>query len=123
MPDSDGFRIDIACPDQPRESDPCARRDGSHGNCGTCGKNPAPATDGPGYPTPELEQQPDPERQTKINAAVEHLRKLNAQLEVFHAARRIADNHALLSSRAVEQIRALYADYDTKHPTQNGPTS
>lgn len=72
---------------------------------------------GPGYPTPELERTDDPEREAKINTAVEHLRALNAQLEVFHAARRIADNRALLSSRAVEQIRALYADYDTKHPT------
>ncbi|MFV8317057.1 hypothetical protein [Mycobacterium sp. 23] len=77
-------------------------------------------TSGPGYPTPELEPQPDPEREAKINSAVEHLRALNAKLEVFHAARRIADNRALLSSRAVEQIRALYADYDTKHPTQEG---
>ena len=75
---------------------------------------------GPGYPTPDLEQQPDPERESKISAAVDRMRALNAQLEVFHAARRIADNQALLSSRAVEQIRALYADYDTKHPTQEG---
>jgi len=77
--------------------------------------------DAPGYPTPELERtDDDPEREAKISAAVEHLRALNAKLEVFHAARRIADNRALLSSRAVEQIRALYADYDTKHPTQEG---
>lgn len=76
---------------------------------------------GPGYPTPDLERtNDDPERETKINAAVDRMRALNAQLEVFHAARRIADNRALLSSRAVEQIRALYADYDTKHPPQEG---
>lgn len=123
MPDSDGFRIDIACPDQPRESDPCARRDGYRaapdGDCRTCGKHTGPAA-GPGYPTPDLERADDPEREAKISAAVDRMRALNAQLEVFHAARRIADNPALLSSRAVEQIRALYADYDTKHPTQEG---
>lgn len=76
---------------------------------------------GPGYLTPDLERADDPERESKISAAVDRMRALNAQLEVFHAARRIADNHALLSSRAVEQIRALYADYDQKHPaTQEG---
>lgn len=78
---------------------------------------------GPGYPTPDLERAEDPERESKISAAVDRMRALNAQLEVFHAARRIAENRALLSSRAVEQIRGLYADYDTKHPTQEGTES
>lgn len=74
-------------------------------------------TDQPGYPTPELEAPaPDPEREAKISAAVDRMRALNAQLEVFHAARRIAENQALLSSAAVKQIRALYADFDAKHP-------
>ncbi|OBS01880.1 hypothetical protein A9W98_18020 [Mycobacterium gordonae] len=124
MPDSDGFRFDIACPDQPSESAPCAIRDGypatTNGDCRTCGKHTGPAAGAPGYPTPELEQQPDPERESKISAAVDRMRALNAQLEVFHAARRIAENPALLSSAAVKQIRSLYADYDTKHPTQEG---
>lgn len=71
---------------------------------------------GPGYPTPELEEPTDPDRESKINAAVQHLHRLNDQLAVFHAARRIAENQALLSSRAVEHIRGLYADYDQKHP-------
>lgn len=79
---------------------------------------------GPGYLTPDLERtNDDPERESKISAAVDRMRALNAQLEVFHAARRIADNRALLSSRAVEQIRGLYADYDQKHPTQEGTES
>lgn len=115
-------RLDIACPDQPREAAPCAIRDGSpaatDGNCNTCGKHTGPAEPaaGPGYPTPELERTDDPEREAKITAAVNRMRALNDQLATFHAARRIAENRALLSSKAVEQIRALYADYDHKHP-------
>lgn len=73
-------------------------------------------SEAPGYPTPELEAAADPEHEAAITAAVDRLRLLNAQLEVFHAARRIAENRALLSSKAVEQIRGLYADYDAKHP-------
>ncbi|MDP7721810.1 hypothetical protein [Mycobacterium sp. TY814] len=114
-------RLDIACADQPRESDPCAIRDGStaapDGNCVTCGKHTGPAASAPfGYPTSELET-PAPDREPKIAEAVARLHVLNSQLEVFHGVRRIAENQALLSSAAVKQIRALYTAFDEKHPT------
>ncbi|OBK22542.1 hypothetical protein [Mycobacterium asiaticum] len=145
MPDADGFRIDIACADQPRESDPCAVRDGSaaaaNGVCVTCARNTGPAeAEPPGYPTPELEsatgaartateQTRDALKQAMKNLGIKpgqlptspdtiyaHFSQMNDQIATFHAARRIAENQALLSSRAVEQIRALYVDYDAKHP-------
>lgn len=52
----------------------------------------------------------------ELEQVVGRLRAMNDQLAVFHAARLIAENTALLSSKAIEQIRQLYTDYDRKHP-------
>lgn len=64
-------------------------------------------------PEPTMPPAADPEQ---LEQALGRLRMMNDQLGLFHTARRIVENPALLSSKAIEQLRALYADYDAKHP-------
>lgn len=56
-------------------------------------------------------------REQQIADAVEHIRRLNSQLETFYAGEQIAFDDTLLPSAAIKQIRALY---DAFHQTFNG---
>lgn len=112
-----GFRLDIACPDQPRETDPCARRDGDNaiteGRCVTCANPAAPPKPKPsakaltaGQPTPPPE----------IAAALAGVKTAFARFALIDQIRQIAFNDALLSHKAVQKIRGLYDEFDAKHP-------
>lgn len=61
----------------------------------------------------------DPKRQAAQDNAIEHLRLLNDQLEIFHAARRIAFTETPTLAD-LEAIRGLYQAFDTKHASPKG---
>jgi hypothetical protein len=57
-----------------------------------------------------------PSSEERQAAAVEHMRMLNDQLEVFHAVRRIVSAPFGSGAADLEAIRQLYRNFDRKHP-------
>lgn len=125
MPDSDGFRLDIACADQLSESDPCARRDGDHaitdGRCVTCA-NPAEP------PTPAGAKTPEPptaeaEPRAEIAELLTWLAAAREAIATFNAIRAIAFDDTPLPHAAIREIRSRYQEFDAKHPQLTKGTS
>lgn len=59
-------------------------------------------------------QPPTPPGNQDVATALEGLRTLNSQIEIFHAVRRIISSGA--GPIVIDQIRGLYYAFDTKHP-------
>lgn len=57
-----------------------------------------------------------PSSEERQAAAVEHMRVLNDQLEVFYAVRRIVSADFGSGAADLEAIRGLYRNFDRKHP-------